>query len=48
MGAIDPRPAPQQAQRWTASRAFRTAVVVTLGILAALVVTFALFALVFA
>jgi hypothetical protein len=33
---------------WTASRIFKTAVAVTLGVIAALLATFALFALLFA
>jgi hypothetical protein len=39
---------PVPSASWTASRIFKTAVVVTLGVIAALLVTFALFALIFA
>jgi hypothetical protein len=39
---------PVPSASWTASRIFKAAVVVTLGVIAALLVTFALFALLFA
>jgi hypothetical protein len=39
---------PVPTASWTASRIFRTALVVTLGVIAALLVTFALLALLFA
>lgn len=43
MNATDTRrPAPQPTERWTASRVFRTALAITLGVLTALVITFAL------
>jgi hypothetical protein len=48
VNATDTRPAPQHTQRWTASRVFRTALVITLGILTALAVTLALFYVLFA
>ena len=47
MNATDTRPAPQHTERWTAARVFRTSLVIFLGILTALAVTFALFVLVF-
>jgi multisubunit Na+/H+ antiporter MnhC subunit len=40
------RPATQSTERWTASRIFRAALAITLGVLTALVVAFALFYLV--
>jgi hypothetical protein len=39
---------PVPSASWTASRIFRTTIAVTLGAIAALLVTFALFALLFA
>jgi hypothetical protein len=47
MNASATRSTSQHAERWNASRIFRTALAITLGVLAALVVTFTLFALVF-
>jgi hypothetical protein len=41
------RPAPEHTQRWTTSRVFRTALAITLAVLTALIVTFALSYLVF-
>jgi uncharacterized protein (DUF58 family) len=43
----DTRSPAQQRPPWTATRVFRTALAITLGVLAALVVAFTLFALVF-
>lgn len=43
MNATDTRrPTPQTAERWTPLRIFRAALAITLGVVAALVVTFAL------
>jgi hypothetical protein len=46
MNATDTRPAPQHTERRTASRVFRTALGITLGILTALAITLALLVLV--
>jgi hypothetical protein len=47
VNATGTRPAPQPTERWTASRAFRTALVITLGILTALAITLAVFFVLF-
>jgi hypothetical protein len=46
MNATDTRPAPQPTEPWTASRVFRIALAVVLGVITALVVSSALLALV--
>jgi hypothetical protein len=47
MNATDTRSSAQPRPPWPATRVFRTALAITLGVLAALVVAFTLFALVF-
>lgn len=48
MNTLETTREPVPSASWTASRILKTAVVVTLGVIAALLVTFALFALLFA